>query len=228
VRALRYVASAFLLIAPAAAIAQQTAAVGKPTVAIMPVTVAALSVPADTRKALEDALANMLATEFGNKPAIQLIERQQVSDLLTRQQLMVSGRMSEADAVRAGKLLGAQYVVFGSVFIESKTARMDIRLVDTESGLNPKAPFKKSGSQDKLLDIVQELADDFTRDLKLVNRAVVAATEQPLPVAVIMAYSRGLDYEKRGKKQMAAEQYRKALELSPSHAEAKAALDRVR
>jgi TolB-like protein len=178
-------------------------------------------------KALGDALAGMIMTELGAKPAIQVVDRQLVQDLVTKQKLLVSGRFSEEDALRAGKLLGAEYIVTGSAVLDAKTARLDLRIVDSETGAPARPPFKKTGNQDDLLSIVQDLANDFTQDLKLPNRAAAIADAQ-IPIAASLAFSRGLDYEKRGKKELARQMYLKTLEIAPNHAQAKAALDRVR
>ena len=212
-----------LALVPATVPAQQA---GRPTVAVLPFNIVSLSKTVDG-KALADALAGMIMTELSAKPTIQVVDRQLVQDLVTRQKLLVSGRVSEEDALRAGKLLGAQYIVTGSAVMDAKTARLDIRIIDAETGAPARPPFKKTGEQDHLLDIVQDLANDFTRDLKLPNRAAAIA-DFHIPVAASLTFSRGLDYESRGKKDLARQMYLKTLELAPNHAPAKAALERVR
>jgi len=198
----------------------------RPTVAVLPFNIVSLNPKVDG-KALGDALAGMIMTELGAKPAIQVVDRQLVQDLVTKQKLLVSGRFSEEDALRAGKLLGAEYIVTGSAVLDAKTARLDLRIVDSETGAPARPPFKKTGNQDDLLSIVQDLANDFTQDLKLPNRAASIADGQ-IPIAASLAFSRGLDYEKRGKKELARQMYLKTLEIAPNHAQAKTALDRVR
>jgi TolB-like protein len=221
--ALRAFAFAATIMAPGLLSAQQSAAIDKPTVAIIKISVVGIGTDA---KGFEDALLSMLATELGNKPQIQLIERQQVNDILARQQLMLSGRMSDEDALRAGKLIGAQYIVMGGVTLDPRTARLDLRIVDPETSV-PIKLFKKSGPKDNLIELVEQAAAEFTSDLKLVNRRV-AAEAPPISAVAMLAYSRGLDYEKRGRKDLAAKQYQKALEHSPGYTDAKTALERVR
>lgn len=222
-RTLRFLASAVLLTVPVIAAAQQS---DKPTVAVLPFNYTSLT-PGVDGKALGASITDMVVTEFARSPAIKLVDRQMVAELLTKQQLMVSGRLSEEDAMRVGRLLGAQYIVAGSVVLAGGEARLDIRIVDPETSQLPKPPFKERGKQDKILDLVEQLVANFTTGLKLPNRAAVIAQEV-IPVGASLAYSRGLDYEKRGKKDLARKQYEKALELSPNHAQAKAALLRVR
>ena len=194
----------------------------KPTVAVLHFSSFALARDA---KDLGPALLDMVTTELSKKDAIRVIDRAQVEDLLTKQKLLVSGRVSDAEAMRAGKLLGAQYIVSGGVVMDKTDARLDIRLVDVETGLTTRS-FKEKGKQDDLLSLVENLADNFTKDLKLPSKASLAAAE--VPVSAVLAYSRGLDFEKRGKKAQAAQMYEQTLQLSPSYEDAQKALARVK
>jgi len=209
----------FALIAiPAATYAQDD----RPTVAVLHFSSFAL---ARDVKDLGPALLDMVTTELSKKQSIRIIDRAQVEDLLTKQKLLVSGRVNDAEAMRAGKLLGAQYIVSGGVVMDKTDARLDIRLVDVETGLTVRS-FKEKGKQDDLLTLVEKLADNFTSDLKLPGKAALAQAE--VPVSAVLAYSRGLDFEKRGKKAQAAAMFETTLKLSPSYEDAQKALARVR
>jgi TolB-like protein len=194
----------------------------RPTVAVLHFSSFALARDA---KDLGPALLDMVTTELSRKQTIRIIDRAQVEDLLTKQKLLVSGRVNDAEAMRAGKLLGAQYIVSGGVVMDKTDARLDIRLVDVETGLTVRS-FKEKGKQDDLLTLVEKLAENFTADLKLPGKAVLAEAEVPVPA--VLAYSRGLDFEKRGKKAQAAAMFEKTLKLSPSFEDAQKALARVK
>ena len=194
-----------------------------PTVAVLHFS--SFSLTRGDTKDLGAALLDMVTTELGKKPIIRIVDRAQVEDLLTKQKLLVSGRIDDKEAMRVGQLLGAQYIVMGGVVMDRTDARLDIRLVDVETGLTVRT-FKERGKQDDLLDLVEVLADNFTKDLKLPSKASIA--EAKVPVAAVLTFSRGLDFEKRGKHGQAAKMYNKTLELSPNHAEAQKALDRVK
>jgi TolB-like protein len=176
-------------------------------------------------KELGGALVDMVTTELAKKDGIRVIDRAQVEDLWTKQKLLVSGRVSDAEAMRAGKLLGAQYIVSGGVVMDKTDARLDIRLVEVETGLTVRS-FKERGKQDDLLTLVEQLADNFTKDLKLPSKASVAAAA--IPVSAVLAYSRGLDFEKRGKKAQAAQMYEKTLQIYAGYDDARKALARVK
>src|SRR5687767_10308099 len=150
-RTLRALVSAAVVLIPAMVAAQS-----KPTVAVMPFSYVSLVRGGDTG-ALGEAVADMVSTELGGKQQIRLVERQAVKDLLDKQKLLVSGRVSDEDALRAGKLLNADYVIFGSVTVVRDEVRLDMRIVDVETGTYPKAPFKERGKQDDLLTLVEKL-----------------------------------------------------------------------
>lgn len=208
-----------LMAVPAIASAQED----RPTVAVLHFS--SFSLTRSDTKDLGNALLDMVTTELGKKPIIRIVDRAQVEDLLTKQKILVSGRLDDKEAMRVGQLLGAQYIVMGGVVMDKTDARLDIRLVDVETGLTVRT-FKERGKQEALLDLVEVLADNFTKDLKLPSKAAMA--EAKAPVAAILAFSRGLDFEKRGKHNQAAQMFNKTLELSPTHSEARKALDRVK
>lgn len=195
----------------------------KPTVAVLPMTAFAVG-----RPDVKDAGANftdMLTTELAAKPNIRLIDRAQIEDMITKQKLLLSGRVSEEAAMRAGKLLGAQYIVVGQITLAQGDARMDVRLVDSETGVTLRA-VKDRRKETDLLDVVEKIADEFTRDLKV---PVIAHKEAVrIPVLAVLNYSRGLDFEKRGKKLQAAQMYEKTLQISPNYEDAQEALARVK
>jgi TolB-like protein len=207
-----------LLVIPRTVLAQED----KPTVAVLHFSSFALSRDVSD---LGAALLDMVTTELAKKNSVRVIDRAQVEDLLMKQKLLVSGRVADAEAMRAGKLLGAQYIVSGGVVMDKTDARLDIRLVDVETGLTVRS-FKEKGKQDELLTLVEKLADNFTNDLKLAGKAALAQAE--VPVQAVLAYSRGLDFEKRGKKQQAVAMYEKTLKLSPGFGDAQKALARVK
>jgi TolB-like protein len=195
----------------------------KPTVAVIQIDVA--SIGAKSSGDVGAALVDMITTEFAKAPAINVIDRAQVQDVLVKQQLLVSGRVSDEAAMRAGKLLGAQYLVSGSATFVGPTVRLDIRLIEAETTRILRS-FKQSGKQDDLLTIVDQLVADFTKDLKVPSYVQLAVAE--VPVDAVLAYSRGLDFEKRGKKAQAAQMYEATLKLSPSYEDAQKALARVK
>ncbi len=181
--------------------------------------------PGEDAESVGRGLAAMIATELASRPTVRVVDRQEIERLVESRQVALSGRMDDAQAVQMGQLLGAQYVVVGNVALEPERARIDLRLLDVESGAVEKAD-RRQGKREEFLAMVEDIADTFTEGLELPAR--VAETDVDIPVAASLAFSRGLDYERRGRLEDAASMFRRALEIFPDHAEAQAALERVR
>lgn len=102
-------------------------------------------------------LAGMLTNELAGTNAFQMVERNKLDAILDEQDLGASGRVSPSTAAKIGKMVGAKYLVTGTVtaFEESGGAgggvgfrgirlggkkketylAVDIRVVDTTSGI---------------------------------------------------------------------------------------------
>jgi TolB-like protein len=195
----------------------------RPTIAVLHVD--AVVIGQKNTQDMSTVLADMITTEMAKKPNVRVIDRLQMQDILTKKKLDVSGRLSDEDAMRAAKLLTADYFIIGSAAFVGPTVRMDLRISETETSVIHKT-FKQSGKQEDLLAIVDQLVENFTTDLKV---PVIAHNDvAEVPASAVLAYSRGLDFEKRGKKTQAAQMYEKTLQISPSYDEAQKALARVK
>jgi len=214
----RFVTVALLTLLPATVAAQEA---GVPTVAVLGFN--AVSITGEDAGPVGSALADMITTELADRPEVNVVDRQQIQQLIETRQLALSGRMDEDRALELGALLGAQYIVVGSLWLEPSRARVDLRLLNVATGAVERST-RQQGPRDEMLDLVTKLADDFTDGLEL--PAQVAQAPEP-PADAVLAYSRGLDYERRGQMDRAAEMYRRALELFPQHEAAAAALERV-
>ncbi|CAN5618124.1 hypothetical protein BH23GEM10_BH23GEM10_07850 [soil metagenome] len=206
--------------APAALHAQQPASDGVVLVAVMPMS--GFMLGGDGAR-LSEVFRSMVMTEMaGANARIRMVERQTVDSLLQAQAIAASGSVSDAQAIQIGQLLGAQYMVTGSILVAGGEARLDLRLVDIETSGTP-GVFKDQVRVDRLLDLPARVASEFAARAEVKQRVV----DVPVPTAAAVAFSRGLDFEKRGRNEDAARMYRRALELFPQHPHAGAALRRV-
>jgi curli biogenesis system outer membrane secretion channel CsgG len=62
-----------------------------------------------------EGMAEMLTTALVQTGQYRVLERQQINDVLGEQDLGASGRVDPATAAKIGKVLGAQYLVYGTV-----------------------------------------------------------------------------------------------------------------
>lgn len=172
------------------------------------------------------AVSSMLITELSTREGIRVIERFRLQEILQEQKLSLSGRVDQATMARIGELVGAQYLVFGQVSGVGNAMRMDVRLVDAETGEVLEVQ-KLTDRPDELLNMVVRLADLFTAKLDLEPPSARPEPEK-IPVRATIEFSRGVDFEDRGDVERALEHYEKALEIYPNHREAKLAVERLR
>ena len=173
------------------------------------------------------AVSAMLVTEFADREGIRVIERAELHAMLDEMDLTFSGRVTESTAIRAGELVGAQYLFFGSVVsIIDTYLRMDIRAVDVETSVVV-AVLKKDGAVSELFAILVSLADEFGQKLDLAPPSGRPAVG-PIPVAATIAFSRAVNFEDRGEVDSAIEFYETTLEMHPAHRGAQRALERLR
>lgn len=113
---------------------------------------------------LKKGLANMLISDLTDSEAYRVVERERLEDVLSELKLQASARIDQASAVKAGKLLGAQYLVLGSYFDVLKRLRVDARIVEVETGKIVQS-VGSSGQPDDFLALEQKLATDLGRHL---------------------------------------------------------------
>jgi TolB-like protein len=195
-----------------------------PTVAVLDFTGLMLG-QAGNSAPLGKAVSSMLTTELLGRPGLRVIERYQLQDLLTEQKLALSGRVDEGTAVEIGKLLGAQYMIYGQVTSIATQLRMDMRAVDVETSEILEAQ-KMNATTDELLDVVVQMADAFGSQLDLTPPSGRPQMEA-IPVRATIEFSRAVDFEDKGEKEKALEHYRAALEIFPAHPAAQAAVARL-
>jgi len=175
---------------------------------------------------LGKALSAMLVTEFSGREGMRVVERAQLNALLREQDLSLSGRIDDSDAIEVGKMLGVQYVFLGQVTSIVDNLRMDIRAVDVETS-EIVSVMKKSDKTTELFSVVVNLADEFGSALNLTPPSDRAEMES-IPVQATIEFSRAIAYEDQGENDLAIQHYEATLEIHPSHRDARRALERLR
>ena len=121
------------LVAPLAAVHAQKD--GKPTVAILSFNNGSFGKDAKDYDGLSKGIPDFLITDMSVNPNIRVIERDQVQKLVDEQKLVTNGQVDKETAVKVGKLLGAQHMIFGVFMTDPKgNFRIDARAVNVETG----------------------------------------------------------------------------------------------
>jgi TolB-like protein len=151
-----------------------------------PAPASALSVPTDTTAAvrtvavldfdnnsgdarydpLGKGIAAMMISDLVGVPTIQVVERAHMQDLLAEMKLQESRYFDPTTAQRVGRMLGAEYVVVGSIVAMDPQVAIDTRVVQVGTGEVVKAAQVK-GREKKLFDLQQKLADELIDGLEI-------------------------------------------------------------
>jgi TolB-like protein len=109
-------------------------------------------------------IAAMLITDLSKVPEIQLVERDRMQAVLDEQHLQQTSLFDPATAVKAGKLLGAEYLLTGAFSTVDPNMRIDTRVVRVETGEVVRTA-KVQGKGDKFFELQQKLAKELVDGL---------------------------------------------------------------
>jgi len=185
----------------------------------------------DDYQALRRGLASMTISELSANPAVRVVERAQLQQILQEQNLGREGRVDPNTVVQIGRLVGARYMVTGTIFDVRGDFRIDARLFDVETGEILRTQ-RVQGRLTGVFDLATQLAAQLMRDANLppLERAAAEQHREANPAppqAAVMAYSRALLYADRGDTQRAVEQYRRALTAFPRYTQARTECNRL-
>lgn len=179
--------------------------------------------------ALERGIAGMMISELAQNPAARVVERQEIQRLLDEQNLAAQNRVDPQTAAKIGKLVGARYVVLG-IFVDFYgDFRVDVRLVNVETGEIVKTESERM-QRDHLFDIIRSVAARLMKDASLPALQRPAGDQRmsrQVPTEALTYYSRALLFQDRGNKEKAVEMFNRALAIFPDYAEAQEGLQRV-
>jgi TolB-like protein len=174
-------------------------------------------------------IQQQLATEFAQNPAIRVVERARLREIIRELELAEEGRVDPNTAARAGRMVGARYMILGSFMDLSGQMQMNARVVDVETtellhGLTVRA------SRDELFDLVSELAARLTEEVDLPPLPAEVREERDareIPAEAMTLYARALLYEDQGETAQAVETYERITRDFPQYTEAREALDQL-
>jgi TolB-like protein len=179
--------------------------------------------------ALERGIAGMMISELAQNPAARVVERQDVQRLVDEQNLGAQGRLDPQTASRIGKLVGARYMVMGTFVDFYGDFRVDVRLVNSETGEVVKTESERM-QREHMFDIIRTIAARLMKDANLPALQRPAGDQRmgrQVPTEALTYYSRALLYQDRGQKDKAVEMFNRALAIFPDYAEAQEGLQRA-
>ena len=183
-----------------------------------------------TYQPLAQGLAEIMITEFQQVESIRVVERQRLRTLLDELKLSQSGLLSPETSVTVGKMLGAKYLVFGGFMVTmNNKIRIDVRIVEVETGLTVKAS-EETGKTHQVLSLIGNLSIKLLKDIHIrlsKNEEQQLNRSQDFNVDAVLAFSKGVESEDAQQWEQAKTYYRKALTLNPGFTQAGLRLDKL-
>ena len=172
---------------------------------------------------LAKGLADFFEHDFSKISTLRVVERDKIDFILKEIELQQSGAVDVATAVKVGKILGAQLMVFGSITqLDDKNTRMVVRAVKVETSEIIASVDKEGKPEYSKMEkeLVKELAGILDLQLsdeisKLIDQGGTGSVD------ATTHYSMGLEYMDRYDYKNAYEHFKKAYELDNEFVEAK-------
>lgn len=164
---------------------------------------------------LSKGLSAMLISDLNKSgTALKLIERDKIQSLLKEIALSQTGSVDSSTAVRAGKILGAQTIAFGSFIVLGKSVRIDTRIIKVETSELVMAE-SILGNVDNFMGLERELATKIAASLKVALQMKPGVGKSDINAALY--FSRGLEALDRNNRTQARELFKKSIELDPAY-----------
>jgi TolB-like protein len=177
---------------------------------------------------LGHGLAFLLMTDLARSQDVQVVERLRIDALLRELSLAEAGVVEASGASRAGRILGARYLVVGSLAGGSDDdLRLDARLATTlDATVRP--VVSGTASLDEILEAEKTLAFAILEALGVSLTPAERAAIERRPtrnLAALLAFSRGARAESELRLLDALRDYVEAVRLDPAFLQARERFD---
>jgi len=193
------------------------------TIAIMPFDNYSVGDYQEKLGQLNKALSDFFTFDFAQISDFSVVDRDKLDWLMQEHELAKTGVVDQSTAVRAGKMLSARYMVFGSITqLDRNQARMIVRVVNVETSEiivqadREGRPEFASMTAELVIDIAEQLDMDLSEET---IGMIEAGGTDDYDAATL--YSLGLDYMDQYDYKKAYEHFKKAYEKDESFVEAK-------
>lgn len=157
-----------LLAAPTLAAAQ--AGDARPVVAVLSFDNNSIGKDARDYDGLGKGVEDLLIADMASNPKIRLVDRDRIQKVLDEQSLVKAGAIDPTTAVRVGRILGAQYVVYGG-FMSDGRGNMVLTAhttdLETSQIQNPQRVQQKT---DDVLGLIAQMSAKLGANLKLESK----------------------------------------------------------
>lgn len=171
---------------------------------------------------LQKGFPDMMIHYLNGGTDLKVVEREHIQWLLKELKLQRKpGVVDQSTAVRAGKLLGAHAVIFGSYIIHDDQMWLSARMVKVETG-EIMLTEKLFGDPDEFFDLIEDLSMRVTRAINVeLEETKLGMDNETRSLDAKIAFSDGLEELEDGNYRAAYEKFLEALEYDSDYTRAK-------
>jgi TolB-like protein len=147
---------------PARALAQDS----RPVVVVFTFGNNAIGPAAAEFNGISTAVQDLLITDMASNAKIRLVDRSRIAEVLQEQNMVKSGQIDPATAVRLGKIMGAQYAITGGWLSQGGKAVLTGRTIDIET-TQIGNPEKIEGKSDDVMGMIAQLSSKLGSGMNL-------------------------------------------------------------
>ena len=171
---------------------------------------------------LEGGFASLMVHQLNGATGLKVIERERIQWLVDELDLQQEdGRVDQATAVRTGKLLGANAVLFGSFMKHRNELRINARLVKVETG-EILMTEQVAGKDKDFFKLAENLSLKVAQGINVtLQESMIGERTDTRSLDAMISYSEGLDLLERQEYQAAYLKFQEALEYDSNYIRAK-------
>jgi len=180
--------------------------------------------------ALGTGVSVMLMSDLGAVGSLQLVERSRLKDVIDELKLGQSDLVDPKTAAKAGKVMGADWILTGALMAVEPDLRLDARIVEVQSGKILGTGTARGPIAD-FFEVEKDLALVVTEKLGIALSAREAAKVGRVATESFQAFrewSRGLQAIDRGEVEEARKRFSDALRFDSGFSAATSALDELK
>ncbi|MBN1211597.1 MAG: hypothetical protein JXA92_03390, partial [candidate division Zixibacteria bacterium] len=172
-------------------------------------------------------LADFFEADFSRISALKVVERDKIDFILKEIELSKEGKVDATTAVRVGKLLGAQLMIFGSIVqLDKNNTKMLCKVVKVETS-EILTSVEREGKPEYFKmekEMVMELAEKLNLALNDNTREIIKTSGTESTDAATL-YAKGLFFMDKYDYKKAYEYFKQAYDMDNTFVEAKKKMD---
>lgn len=165
---------------------------------------------------MRKGLADMMVTDLVAWDGVTVLEREKLEAVLGELKLQQSKAFDSSTAAKVGKLMGAKYLLTGTMLLPAGELLIECKLISAEDS-RVLVSARAQGSPDKIFDLEQDLIGKVTPaiDAKLNDPGQRRKAKVP-DLSALLAYSKALDLTDQGKLDEADAAFQALVSARPS------------